>query len=249
VLPQRPAVINLQCDRDHPTQSTADLLHLQKTFGGLDRLRGKKIAMTWAYSPAYAKPLSVPQGIITLMSRYGMHVALAHPPGYELLPETLEATQRHAQASGGSFSYGLSMEEAFRDADIVYPKSWGSMALMERRTQLLRAGEAKQVGEVDKQGIAQSAKLIGWECTEEKMALTRGGKALYMHCLPADITDVNCKAGEVAASVFDRYREATYHEAEHKLYAIAAMILLTRSEKPAAIFERLLAAVTPRRPG
>src|SRR5512136_2701746 len=90
VLPQRPAVINLQCDRDHPTQSMADLLHLQKTYGGLDRLRGKTIAMTWAYSPSYGKPLSVPQGIICLMTRFGMNVVLAHPEGYDLQPEALE---------------------------------------------------------------------------------------------------------------------------------------------------------------
>src|SRR5437667_5178724 len=85
VLPQRPAVITLQCDLDHPTQSMADMMHLQQTFGGgggsLENLKGKKLAMTWAYSPSYGKPLSVPQGIITLMTRFGMHVALAHPHG------------------------------------------------------------------------------------------------------------------------------------------------------------------------
>src|SRR5262245_38740003 len=84
VLPQRPAVVNLQCDEDHPTQAMADLLHLIQTFGSIEALRGKKIAMSWAYSPSYGKPLSVPQGIITLMSRFGMNVVLAHPEGYEL---------------------------------------------------------------------------------------------------------------------------------------------------------------------
>ena len=48
-------------------------------------LRGKKIAMTWAYSPSYGKPLSVPQGIITLMTRFGMDVTLAHPEGYAII--------------------------------------------------------------------------------------------------------------------------------------------------------------------
>ena len=80
VLMQRPAVINLQSDLDHPTQAMADLLHLAETFGGLDKLTGKKLAMSWAYSPSYGKPLSVPQGIITLMTRFGMEVVLAHPP-------------------------------------------------------------------------------------------------------------------------------------------------------------------------
>ena len=249
VLPQRPAVINLQCDRDHPTQSMADLLHVQKLFGSLENLKGKKIAMTWAYSPAYAKPLSVPQAIITVMSRYGMNVALAHPEGFDLQTECVDAAKKHAAASGGSFTVCGSMEEAFKDADIVYPKNWGSMELMKERTKLLRAGQAGKAAldNVEKEGIAKSGKYKSWECTEKMMAVTKGGKAHYMHCLPADITDVNCKEGEVAATVFDRYRKETYNEAEHKLYAIAAMILLTRFANPAKVLGAALAKADPRR--
>lgn len=247
VLPQRPAVINLQCDRDHPTQTMADLLHLQKTYGGLEALRGKKIAMTWAYSPSYGKPLSVPQGIITLMSRYGMNVVLAHPEGYDLLPEAMEAAGRHAQESGGSFTVVDSMAEAFDEADIVYPKSWAPFSIMKKRTDLLKAGKGAEVEALEKEGLAINARYKSWECNEELMRLTRDGKALYMHCLPADITDVNCKAGEVAGSVFDRYRNATYREAEHKLYVIAAMTLLTRFAQPAEVLGKLLAADVPRR--
>lgn len=240
VLPQRPAVLNLQCDRDHPTQSMADLAHLQKVFGGLENLRGKKIAMTWAYSPSYGKPLSVPQGIITLMTRFGMDVVLAHPEGYDLMPECLEASERHARESGGSFTKVNSMAEAFKDADIVYPKSWAPLSLMQRRTDLLKAGQGGKVDEVEKEGLAENARYKDWECTEELMALTRNGKALYMHCLPADISGVSCKEGEVAASVFDRYRNATYEEASHKLYIMCAMILLNRFEQPAEALHYLL---------
>jgi len=247
ILPQRPAVINLQCDRDHPTQSMADLLHLQKTFGGEGGLKGKKIAMTWAYSPSYGKPLSVPQGIITLMTRFGMNVVLAHPEGYDLQPETLQIAARHAEQSGGSFKKVSSMEEAFAGADIVYPKSWAPFSVMEKRTRLLRAGEGKQVAELEKEGLALNASHQGWECTEEMMKATRDGKALYMHCLPADITDVNCKAGEVAKTVFDRYRTPTYKEAEHKLYCIAAMMILTRFEKPARNLDAILGSAVPRK--
>jgi knotted carbamoyltransferase YgeW len=247
VLPQRPAVVNLQCDLDHPTQSTADLLHLKKTFGSLDSLRSKKIAMTWAYSPSYGKPLSVPQGIITLMTRYGMDVVLAHPEGYDLVPETLEIANRHAEASGGSFTVAHSMEEAFRDADIVYPKSWAPYRVMEKRTALLRSGKGKDLQDLERECIAENTRHIGWECTEKLMALTKGGKGLYMHCLPADITGVSCKAGEVSASVFERYRVPTYHEAEHKLYCIAAMILLTRFEKVGDLLDGVVKRAEPRR--
>ncbi len=126
ILNQRPSVINLQSDIDHPTQSMADAAHLINYFGDLDKLKGKKIAVTWAYSPSYGKPLSVPQGIIGLMTRFGMDVSLAYPEGYGLLPETMDIAKKNAAQSGGSFTVSHSMTESFEDADIVYPKSWAS---------------------------------------------------------------------------------------------------------------------------
>ncbi|MBI5368463.1 MAG: knotted carbamoyltransferase YgeW [Planctomycetes bacterium] len=249
VLPQRPAVVNLQCDLDHPTQALADLAHLATTFGGLDALKGKRLAMTWAYSPSYGKPLSVPQGVVALMARFGMQVVLAHPPGYELLPEPLDAARRFAAASGGSFTVTGSMAEAFAGADVVYPKSWAPFRVMEERTRILRAGERARLADLEKEALANNARFTDWECTEERMRGTRGGKALYMHCLPADVTGVSCKAGEVAQSVFERYRLDTYREAGYKPYVIAALILATRFADPAAALGRALEAGVPRRRG
>jgi len=247
VLPQRPSVINLQCDEDHPTQSMADLMHLIQTFGSIEALKGKKIAMTWAYSPSYGKPLSVPQAVITLMSRFGMHVTLAHPEGYDLIPDTLKTSEKHAAVSGGSFKRVFNMEEAFKDADIVYPKSWAPFRVMEERTRILRAGQNDKLKALEQEALANNAKFKNWETTEKMMSVTKGGKALYMHCLPADITGVSCKEGEVAASVFERYRLATYREAGHKPFVIAAMMLLCRFEKPAAVLSKLLERNQPRR--
>ncbi len=249
VLPQRPSVINLQCDRDHPTQSLADMTHLIKTFGSLEALKGKKIAMTWAYSPAYGKPMSVPQGIIGLMTRFGMDVVLAHPEGYDLIPKIVDIARKNAQESGGRFARVHSMHDAFRDADIVYPKSWAPVTVMEKRTALLRQGKAGEsaLEDLEKECIKNNSNFVNWECTEELMSVTRGGKALYMHCLPADITDLNCERGEVANSVFERYRIPTYHEAEHKLYVIAAMMLLTRFKDTADLLRRVLMRKEKRR--
>jgi knotted carbamoyltransferase YgeW len=247
VLWQRPAVVNLQCDRDHPTQSMADLLHLAKVYGGLDALRGKRIAMTWAYSPSYGKPLSVPQGIITLMTRFGMDVVLAHPEGYDLLPETLSVAERHAAASGGKFTRVSSMSAAFEGADIVYPKSWASFGIMQKRTELLRSGQQGELKALEKEALAENARHTDWECNEKLMSATKGGKALYMHCLPADISGVSCKQGEVAASVFERYRKDTYREAGHKPFVIAAMMLLTRFPDPAKVLGDLAGTKPPRR--
>ncbi|MDV5169264.1 knotted carbamoyltransferase YgeW [Photobacterium rosenbergii] len=240
VLPHRPALVNLQCDIDHPTQSMADLAWLEEHFGGLDKLKGKKIAMTWAYSPSYGKPLSVPQGIIGLMTRFGMDVTLAHPEGYDLIPEVVEEARKNAEASGGSFTQVASMEEAFKDADIVYPKSWAPYQVMGRRTELLRANDHDGLKALEKECLAQNANHKDWHCTEEMMKLTKGGEALYMHCLPADITGVSCEEGEVEESVFEKYRIATYKEASWKPYIIAAMILNRKYQETGHILQELL---------
>ncbi|HRQ98524.1 MAG TPA: knotted carbamoyltransferase YgeW [Candidatus Syntrophosphaera sp.] len=232
VLAQRPMILNLQSDLDHPTQCLADLLKLKSYFGDLNQLKGKKIAMSWAYSPSYGKPLSVPQGIINLMSRFGMEVVLAYPEGYDLLPETVNSAQAFAEQSGGSFRITHSMTDAFTDADVVYPKSWAPMTVMQERTRLLKEGNLQALQALEKQCLAENARHQDWECTEEMMKLTRNGNALYEHCLPADISGVSCPKGEVEKSVFERYRIHTYQEAGYKPFVIAAMIFLSKIKNP-----------------
>ena len=239
VLEQKPTLVNLQCDIDHPTQCMADMLHIIHEFGGVENLKGKKIAMTWAYSPSYGKPLSVPQGVIGLMTRFGMDVVLAHPEGYDVMPEVEEIAKKNAAATGGSYKKVATMEEAFQDADIVYPKSWAPFAAMEKRTNLYAEGDTDGIKALEKELLAQNAEHKDWACTEEMMAKTKDGKALYLHCLPADITGVSCETGEVDASVFDRYRTPLYKEASFKPYIIAAMIFLAKCKDPQATLKAL----------
>ena len=234
VLHRRPSIVNLQCDVDHPTQVLADLAWLKKHFGGLGELRGKKLAMSWAYSPSYGKPLSVPQGVIGLMTRFGMEVTLAHPEGYGLIPEVLEVARKNAAENGGKFRVVGSMEEAFRGADVVYPKSWAPYAVMQRRTVLLQKADKPGLAALEKECLANNARFMDWQCDRAKMDLTQGRKALYLHCLPADISDVSCTRGEVSAEVFEQYRMATYREASYKPFVISAIMLLARVKDAAA---------------
>lgn len=246
VLEQRPTIVNLQCDIDHPTQTMADSLHLINEFGGIENLKGKKIAMTWAYSPSYGKPLSVPQGIIGLMTRFGMDVVLAHPEGYEVMPEVEEVARRNASKYGGNFTKTNSMAEAFKDADIVYPKSWAPFAAMEKRTNLYGEGDHEGIKALEKELLAQNAQHKDWACTEELMKTTKKGKALYLHCLPADITGLSCKEGEVDESVFNRYRIPLYKEASYKPYIISAMIFLQKIKNPEETLQKLADQNKPR---
>lgn len=247
VLEQKPTLVNLQCDIDHPTQCMADMLHIIHHFGGVENLKGKKVAMTWAYSPSYGKPLSVPQGVIGLFTRFGMDVVLAHPEGYEVMPEVEEVAKKNAEATGGTFRKVNSMAEAFEDADIVYPKSWAPFAAMEKRTDLYAQGDTAGIQALEKELLAQNAEHKDWCCTEEMMSKTHDGKALYLHCLPADINGVSCVDGEVEASVFDRYRVPLYKEASFKPYIIAAMIFLAKCKDPQAMLKKLADRAAKRR--
>jgi len=213
-------VINLQCDVDHPTQTLADLMTMREVFG--DDLRGRKLAVTWAYAPSYAKPLSVPQGLITLMTRFGMDVTLAHPPEYRLMDRCLEAARHNAEASGGRFRVVDRMETAFKDADVVYPKSWGPYDLMLRRRD---AQDAAQMRQIEEQCLAANARYKGWICDGEKMRLARLS-AIYMHCLPAD------RGAEVTDDVLDGPQSVVFQEAENRLHTAKAIMAATMRERP-----------------
>lgn len=240
VLPSRPGIVNLQCDKDHPTQSMADLLHLKNEFGSLEALKGKKMVMSWAYSPSYGKPLSVPQGIIALMTRFGMNVELAHPEGYGLIPEIEDLAAKNAKESGGSFKISHSMDEAMKDADIVYPKSWAPFHIMQRRTELLKSKDSAGLKTLELEALKNNFKFKNWEYTEEKKKLTKNGNALYMHCLPADISGISCHEGEIEAKVFEESRIKTYQQAGYKPYVIAAMMFANKYENPATVLQSIL---------
>ncbi len=215
----------------------ADLAHLVERFGGFEALRGKRVAMTWAYSPSYGKPLSVPQGVIGLFTRFGMDVRLAYPEGYSLMGDVVEKAGAFAKESGGAFRVCATMEEAFDGADVVYPKSWAPFAVMEERTRIVGTGDRAALAELEKRCLANNARFKSWECTDALMARTRD--ALYLHCLPADITGVSCAQGEVAAGVFERFRVPLYRQAGWKPYVIAAMILAAKFKDPAERLARL----------
>ena len=193
-------VINLQCDVDHPTQTIADLMTIREHRG--DDLRGLRVAVSWAFAPSYARPLSVPQGLATLLPRYGIDVVVAHPPGWELMPESIEKAEKAAAEGSGRVTFTDSMEEAFKGADVVYPKSWGRLDAF------------------SDDSAAAATEHVGWICDAEKMKLTKPD-SLYMHCLPAD------RGKEVTDEVIDGPHSVVFDEAENRMHTGKALMALT----------------------
>ncbi|MBD3233979.1 MAG: ornithine carbamoyltransferase [candidate division Zixibacteria bacterium] len=199
-------VFNMQCDIDHPFQTLADLMTIKERFG--ENLKGLKIAVSWAYAPSYAKPLSVPQGLITLMTRYGMDVVLAHPPEFRLMDDQIELAHDNARDGGGSFEIVDSMDAAFENADIVYPKSWGVLELFGNPDEALKL----------------AANYKHWICDDRIMSITNRD-SIYMHCLPAD------RGNEVTDSVIDGPHSVIYQEAENRLHTCKSIMALTMCDQ------------------
>ena len=200
-------VINMQCDFDHPCQTLADLMTIREKRGR--NTHGLKVAVSWAYTPSYAKPLSVPQGLIMLLPRFGMDVTLAHPPEYFLMPEALRMARENASRAGVKFQVTDNMEEAFRDADVVIPKSWGCLDTMGADpTESLRVAE----------------KYRHWICDAKRMALTAPA-SLYMHPLPAD------RGKEVTDEVIDGPHSVVFDEANNRLHTAKSVMALTMSHE------------------
>jgi N-acetylornithine carbamoyltransferase len=200
----RVPVLNMQCDVYHPFQILADLMTVMEKKGR--DLRRKKMVVSWAYAASYSKPISVPQSLILQMTRFGMDVVLAHPPEFKLMPDIVQQAQDNANKYGTGFEIVHDMDEAFKDADIVYPKSWGPLMTSTEKD------EGKRLIE----------KYKSWITDERRMSLAKPD-AIYMHCLPAD------RNLEVADAVIDGPQSVVYDEAENRLHAQKAVMALTMS--------------------
>lgn len=198
----RVPVLNMQCDVYHPFQILADLMTIMEKFGR--DLRGRTINVSWAYASSYQKPISVPQSLILLMTRFGMNVRLTHPPEYKLMPEIVEQARENSKRAGGDFEILHDFDEGFKGADILYPKSWGALLTTTDNTESAAIGK----------------KYTDWITDDRRMALAKE-HAVYMHCLPAD------RNIEVTDSVLDGPQSIVYDEAENRLHVQKAAMLLT----------------------
>ncbi|MBP7688004.1 MAG: ornithine carbamoyltransferase [Thermoflexales bacterium] len=198
----RTPVLNMQCDIYHPFQCLADLMTIWEKKGR--DLRRKKIVVSWAYAESYLKPISVPQSLILQMPRFGLDVTLAYPPGFELMPDIVGQAQEQAKKYGTGFEITNSMEEGFKDADIVYAKSWGPLLTTSDKT------EGKKLQDSFK----------SWITDERKMAMAKAD-AIYMHPLPAD------RNIEVTDAVIDGPNSVVFDQAENRLHAQKAVMALT----------------------
>ncbi len=198
----RVPVLSMQDDIYHPFQCLADLMTIQEKKGR--DLQGKKIVVSWAYASSYLKPISVPQSLILQMPRFGMDVTLSYPKEFMLMPDIVEEAKAQARKFGTGFDIVHDMKEGFKDADVVYAKSWGPLLTTE---------------DPDEGKVLQD-KYQDWITDAEKMKVAAPG-AIYMHPLPAD-RDI-----EVTNEVMDGPQSVVFDEAENRLHVQKATMALT----------------------
>ncbi|HEY3315140.1 MAG TPA: ornithine carbamoyltransferase [Bacillota bacterium] len=203
----RVPVFNMQCDIYHPFQILADMMTIREYFG--TNLRGRKIVVSWTSAPAYVRPISVPQSLILMAPRLGLDVTLAHPPEFELMPDIVKQAKENARKAGSKFEIVHDMDEAFKGAHVVYPKSWGPLVTTKSK----------------EEGLALIKKYPGWCCDARRMKLA-APEAIYMHPLPAD------RNVEVTDEVIDGPQSVVYDQAENRLHVQKAVMALTMGGRP-----------------
>jgi N-acetylornithine carbamoyltransferase len=198
----RVPVLNMQCDFYHPFQILADLMTIMEKKGR--DLRGRRMVVSWAYAASYLKPISVPQSLILQMPRFGLDLVLAHPPEFNLMPEIMEQAREQARKYSTAFEVVDDMDTAFKDADILYAKSWGPLLTTTDPDEGKRLQDQYQ----------------DWITDERKVALAKQD-AIYMHPLPAD------RNIEVTDGVIDGPHSVVFDEAENRLHVQKAVMALT----------------------
>jgi N-acetylornithine carbamoyltransferase len=195
-------VISMQCDVYHPCQILADMLTIRERFG--NDTKGLKLGVAWTSAPNYVRPLSVPQSLILMMPRFGIDVTLACPPEFRLMPEIEAQAKANAEEGGARFEITDNFEDAFTDANVVVPKSWGPLMTTQDTAE----------------GLALIEKYPTWRCGADHMALG-ADDLIYMHPLPAD------RGREVTDEVIDGPQSVVYDEAENRLHVQKALMALT----------------------
>jgi ornithine carbamoyltransferase len=190
-------VINMLDDLEHPCQVLSDLLTVREK---LQPVEGKKIVVSWAYSPR-SKSAGVPQAWVLAASILGWDLTLAHPEGFDLDPEIMAQAEQFRRESGARLEIVGEMKEAARGAHIYYAKSWGSHTLSSDEV------------------AAREQELRTWIVDDDLLDL--GDHTIkFMHCLPAD------RNLEVADTVMEGKRSIVYDQLENRLHAQKALLSL-----------------------
>jgi N-acetylornithine carbamoyltransferase len=194
-------VINMEDNIYHPCQGMADAMTLRELFGR--DLQGRKLAVSWAYSPSTKKPIAPHHDFMYAASFFGPDIVFARPNEMRIDPDIENAIKANVEATGGSYMVVNNMEDACENADVVYAKNYVCLDLLPPVVQEPQHGEMAKL----------FSKYRDWIADKKRMNMAKA-PARYMHCLP-------CERGyEVTDEVLDgEWGVTAFDEAENRLHA------------------------------
>ena len=198
-------------DVDHPTQTLADFMtieeHLHKPLNKVKFVFTGDIRNNVCYGLMYGA------------AKMGMHFVCLGPKDLQVDPEVFAYCQQEAKKSGGKIEILDNIDDAVKDADVIYTDIWVSMgedeALYKPRVEMLSP----------------------YKVTTQMMKKTGKETTLFMHCLPSfhdfetEVAKIKCKEGidirEVEDEVFRSSQSVVFDEAENRMHTIKAVMVAT----------------------
>jgi ornithine carbamoyltransferase len=183
-------VINALSDFSHPCQIMGDLLTIKEKKGKLEGI-----------SVAYlGDGNNVANSLLFGGSILGMNIRVASPKGFEPSVEVIGLSKKFALQSKGSILITNDVQEAIKDADVLYTDVWASMGQESEHDQRLKSMLPYQINDE----VVKSAKE----------------DAIVMHCLPAH------RGEEITDSVIDGIHSVVFDQAENRLHIQKAILSL-----------------------
>jgi ornithine carbamoyltransferase len=143
---------------------------------------------------------NVAHSLMLTAVRLGMDFAIATPQGYAPNPDIVSQAEGLAAISGARLQITNDPAESVSGAHALYTDVWTSMGH-------------------EKESVKRRKHFAGHQVNENLMALARPG-AVFMHCLPAR------RGEEVTDAVMESSRSIVFDQAENRLHAQKALLLM-----------------------
>ena len=143
---------------------------------------------------------NVAQSLMLCAARLGIHFALANPPNYDAHAAVIEQARTLAARTGATITLTNDPAAAVHGAHAVYTDVWASMGAENEAAERRTAFSDYQV--------------------DDELFDQAEANAIFMHCLPAK------RGEEVTDSVVESPRSVVFDQAENRLHAQKALLLM-----------------------
>ena len=183
-------VINALTDLTHPCQGLADMLTIREHKG---KIAGNKLVYV-------GDPWNVCQTLMVCSSLLGMDCHVAVPKGWAPAKIVVDFSEENAEKRGTEMVVTDDLEEALKDADVVYANTFHSMG--------------------HKDIEARKKAFAKYQINDETMSWAKPD-AIFMHCLPG------YRGEEMTDSVIEGPQSAVFDEGENRMHTEKAILALT----------------------